>query len=222
MDSAPPAAHDPGPLPPAPTPALSDRCSNCGAPPRRGAARFCTYCGAAFPAAQAPPPSALEGRARALALLQEQREFAEAMRRTPSVAMHVAGAGCPIAFLCVWIAMAIGMGVFAGGFGGAPFPFALVPFGMAAVGVFMLLTLVRRAGKLATGKLEREPAVVVSQRTSRGEKSSTDHVTLEYENGDREEYQVSGKLAGQLAVGDMGVAYEKGGYLVDFTRIDLR
>ena len=144
------------------------------------------------------------------------------MRRTPSVALHVAGAGCPIAFLCVWIAIAIGMGVAAQGFAGAPFPFALVPFGMAAIGVFLLLTLVRRAGKLATGELEREPAAVVSQRTSRGENSSTDHVTLEYENGDREEYQVSRKLAGQLAVGDMGVAYEKGGYLVDFARIQLR
>lgn len=204
---------------------MPQRCSNCGAPPRRGAARFCTYCGAAFPAGQAPPPTALEGRARALALIQEQTEFAEAMRRTPSVAMHVAGGGCGIAFVGVWIAMVFVFFVAGSSMThGSPvaLPFKLIPLFMLGGGAFLLFTLLRRTGRLAAGKLEREPAAVVSQRTSRGENSSTDHVTLEYENGEREEYQVSGRLAGRLAVGDMGVAYEKGGFLVDFARIEPR
>ena len=197
-------------------------CSNCGAPRKREGARFCAYCGARFPGdsetARAPRPE----RAEVLEALRDTPEFARALTHVPRVRGGLVGAGCLTLFLLVWLggvaAFAFGASTFTSGLDiGAPF--LIVPLLMFAGGLYALIAHLRRTHRLATGALEREPAAVGAKRTRVVNDSSTELFTLEFEDGEREERAIPPRLAPTVAVGDVGVAFSKGGILVDFGRI---
>ena len=109
---------------------------------------------------------------------------------------------------------------------GAPLLFKIFPVIFLIVGVGVVMQGVSGLARLTRGPLERLPAVVAGKRQhydtdSEGSGSTTYYVTLQTENGDRKEHLLPGKLYGQLERGDTGVAYLKGGFLLDFRRLRL-
>lgn len=198
-------------------------CPECGARPRRAGARYCAYCGTALPegALGATPAPAEEGRERLFAAMRRSREMQEALAHDPPTAAIHRSHGCTLAFIGVWTAGALGLGFLAArehGIG-APLALSIVPFAMAALGVLGFIQLKRKAREFAVAPLAKEPAIVVGKRTVVGEDSSTEYAALEFEEGDREEFPLAGKLAGDLAQGDMVVAFIKGGRLLDCRRL---
>ena len=201
----------------------STPCPQCGASRKGADARTCDYCGTVLVA----EPSARERReadlARDFEELRRSTEFARAIVASPSITGHLVGGGCVVVFLLVFVGVAGFMALSASSTIGGPvsLPFTIVPLMIGAVGVFMLFTVLGRARRMATSPLEREPAIVVSKRSTKSEDSSTHYVTLQFESGIREVSNVSGILYGQLATGDLGVAYRRGGILLDFRRLSL-
>ena len=69
-------------------------------------------------------------------------------------------------------------------------------------------------------------AVVIDERVavSGGGKNSavrtTYYATVQFQAGDRLEYETYGWLAGRIAAGDLGVAFTKGDTLIDFLRLE--
>ncbi|HEX7703711.1 MAG TPA: DUF2500 family protein [Kofleriaceae bacterium] len=104
------------------------------------------------------------------------------------------------------------------------FAFVIVPIIFIVVAVVM----VAKAMKFASAPITNELLVVVDERvavTGGGENSSahtTYYATLQDRSGARLEYRTYDWLAGGIAAGDIGVAYLKGGRLVDFSRLDIR
>ena len=81
--------------------------------------------------------------------------------------------------------------------------------------------------ELQRGELKRVAALIVDERTdingdgAGGAVQTRYFASLESEAGRREEYEVDGRFSGKAAPGDVGVAYFKGPYLVDFERIPV-
>jgi hypothetical protein len=123
-----------------------------------------------------------------------------------------------IGFAIFFISQTTKMGA---GSGPAGIMFVVVP-------VIMMLM----AGKMALGSvsfakapLNNELVVIVDERTatSGGAKTSvTTHyyATVQTRDGARAEYATYGWVAGRIAPGDIGVAFLKGGHLVDFLRLE--
>ena len=122
-------------------------------------------------------------------------------------------------FAITFIGVAIVMGVGATSMGAGIM--AVVPFGMALVGVFFFLTAVRKQTRLASAPQERLPVRIMDERTSRSEKSTSYYATLQKEDGDRFEVPVDARTASEIAPGDMGIAYMKGGIMLHFERVPV-
>jgi hypothetical protein len=107
---------------------------------------------------------------------------------------------------------------------GAPLLFRLFPVIFLIVGIGIVMGGISGLARLTGSPLERLPSVVVGKRQhydtdSEGSGSTTYYITLQAEDGNRKEHLVPGKLYGQLERGDTGVAYLKGGFLLDFRRV---
>lgn len=144
------------------------------------------------------------------------------MRSTPTAP----GLGCGTVFAVVFFAAFIGVGllIFTGmSRVGAPGVFLLVPLGFVVIGVLAGGGVLRRIGGFARAPLRREPALVVGERRDVArddDSSSTSYfVTLEFPDGARRELQTHGPAAGAVSAGDLGVAYLKGDFLLDFQRL---
>lgn len=198
-------------------------CPECGARQRRSGARYCAYCGIALPesALGAAPASAEDSRARLFEAMRQSQEMAEALAHEPPTTGVRRGMGFGLLFIGIWTAGALFMGMMAlrGRSMGAPAALAIMPFAMAALGVLGFFQLKRKARRFAAAPLAKEPAIVVGKRTIVGEDSSQEYAALEFEEGDREEFALAGKLAGDLAQGDMVVAFIKDGMLLDCRRL---
>jgi hypothetical protein len=142
----------------------------------------------------------------------------------------VLGGACGTAFFGVFTVVAVAMsgiwftvGSNAGGVFGL---LGLVPLGMAALGVAMAAKTVARTSSIASSPTEHHLALVRDKRVEvsgggdNSRASTRDYVTLEYEGGRRKEHSIDSQLARRIASGDVGVACERGGFLVDFVELD--
>lgn len=164
-----------------------------------------------------------------LAAVRRHPRFAELERRRPSTAGRTFLHLLKILFLLVFA----GLGAFfvAMGPGGT--------FGAVWVGLSLLFTVVGLAGavwtawrlfRLSTSRLERLPARVTGKRqdvrrhsdsSNTTSTTTTYYVTLELEDGERRELESRGRLYGRLSSGDVGVAYLKYRYLLDYERLEV-
>ena len=114
---------------------------------------------------------------------------------------------------------------------GASHPFGTV-FGLiclffVAVGVLVVASSMKKTAAFASAPLERLQALVADKRThvSGGDGDSAAStryfVTLETREGRRLEVGTAGKVAGKAVAGDVGIAYVKGGVLLDFERVQV-
>jgi hypothetical protein len=141
-----------------------------------------------------------------------------------------------VALLIFVVALGMGglFGLFgsqvAGGPGAAmgiiPLLMAIVPLGMAGVGVFLFLAVRKKMQTIESAPVVAAPVIVVDKRThvsgGSGDSSArTDYfVTCETEDGQRKEYQVwDGNLYGRMAPQDAGIVYLRAEYALDFDRV---
>jgi len=204
------------------------QCGNCGAAVARLDARYCEFCGHELPRPAAPPPVAPAGpygdvEAR-FAALQQHAELQRLMLQVPKVA----GIGCGMVFTVGFFVVFIGVAVFMLGVmgeTGAPGFMKIVPLFFIIAGGGAAIAMVRRMSNFSRAPLQREPAMVVGERTEvsgggRNSSSSTTYfVSLEFPGGRRNEYRTQGPVVGKVSDGDVGVAYLKGEFLVDFERL---
>ncbi len=96
--------------------------------------------------------------------------------------------------------------------------FVVIGIGLIGHGIFRLF-------KLIFSSINRLPALIMDKRVSvrgGGQSSSARtnyYVTLEFSDGERREVQVRGKLYGEITKDDVGVAYIRDRYLLDYRRV---
>lgn len=116
-------------------------------------------------------------------------------------------------------------------------PMALIPMAMAAAGAFAFFSVLARKRKFEAAPLERVVVLIREENTEvsvshthqhtrngshREARVRQDHfVLLELENGDRQSHQVDAELAHAVTKGDVGIAYLKGGVMLDFKVLPL-
>jgi hypothetical protein len=199
------------------------QCSGCGARVTQSEGRFCQYCGAELPALprEEPPPS--ESSPDPFAALSRDPALEQILALRPSTAAPMMGYGCGI--VAGFFFIAVSLFVFTGFQMVGGFPFSLFPLLFVGIGVTIVVVSIRKAMKYGGAPLESRPALVSGERTmvtggGRDSSASTSYfVTLEFEDGRREEYRTTGKVTGEVREGDLGVAFVKGGYLLDFRRL---
>ena len=131
-------------------------------------------------------------------------------REFPNSAGAYLGAGCIITFLVVWCLIAVVFTVVFYAVGGECF--AAIPALMTVFGIVFLVATFRRMHRYSQAPTEGTPAIVVSKQ-SRGSENIRNYITLEFENGQRQEYSIGDeRQAALIGIGDAGVA---------FTRLDV-
>ena len=95
----------------------------------------------------------------------------------------------------------------------------IVPGLMMVVGIAVLAHLIRRTALYSSAPTQAVPAIVVSKH-SRGSEVPTSYVTLEFEDGRRQEYRIGHEReAALLGVGDAGVAFTRLDVFLAFDRV---
>ncbi len=193
-------------------------CPSCGARMMSGE-KECPYCGNSIEQAGDLSPE-LSHDLRALARSSELQGL---LTYTPSSVRARAGQAILMVFGLVFTSFAVFFIVMAKR-SGAPLIFRLFPMIFVLVGAAMVIGGLRGLVKLASSPLERLPAVIVGKRqhyssNSKGSGSTSYYVTIQTEDGERKEHLVQGRLYGEVERGDVGVAYLKGGFLLDFRRV---
>ena len=194
-------------------------CPHCGAVRTAEAGRSCADCGAEL---SGPPPGPETLSARFAALARDPELHAWAARR-PSVTAIAVQLGFGVIFAGVFVGVASFV-LLQSGDRAVPAGFRLVPGFMLLVGLGMAVTFAARALRFARAPRRHEPALVTGKRTKithggrNTQTSTTDFVTLEFADGQRHEYRARGPVMGRCAEGDLGLAFLKGEYLLDFAR----
>lgn len=210
-------------------------CAECGARPKRREDRFCAFCGHELPRPVAAVPTPSVAREARFENARRSAAYAHALQHEPSTRHLALGGTFGTVFLVFFAVVALGiggvgcsMGALSGSGFGLTFSgiFTLVPIGMAAFAIFAAVKSAQRTSAIVNSPTDRRLAVVRDERTAvsgggRNSSASTQYyVTLEYEEGGRKEHPVDPGLASRVAPGDLGVACERGGYLVDFVPLD--
>jgi hypothetical protein len=153
-------------------------------------------------------------------IAKESKEFRDLLNYLPSSVPRIAQQVSKTTFGLVFIFIAVFVILFTRDMDG-DLRFWLAAVFFAIVGVGYVLVGVSGLAGLTSRPLERLLAVVVwkSEEYDTGSGSTSYYVTLQTENGNRKEHLVPGKLYSQLERGDTGVAYLKGGFLLDFRRL---
>jgi hypothetical protein len=161
-----------------------------------------------------------------LSRVRSSPDFAALEAHVPSSKPAAARFGCGVAFGLVfagfggfWTYMAYSMNRDPEGFS-RYFPL----FGLLFVGIGLFLSIgaLVKGLRFSSALLERRVAGVLDERVhvlrgAQGQGSRTRYyATLLFEGGERQELGVSSQIAAGLAPGDVGVAYLKGGVLLDF------
>ena len=207
---------------------MTARCPNCAALAREADQRYCAYCGHALPREEPPPASRPPSVAELLAEVERHPELRSWMAHRPSGVGFAFGLGATAVFGLVFAGIALVMLKLVGGFGGMPGVFGLVPLLFVGVGLLVAFGVGAKALRFVNAPLLRVPALIVDERTAvsgggRNSSASTSYnATLEAADGRREEYRIDGRLAGRVAPGDYGLAYLRGGILLDFRRAGSR
>lgn len=199
------------------------RCSRCSAPVQDDRWTNCPYCGTVLNKPSIDPLRAVVAPER-FAAAERAPSYAELMRREPSATSQMLGFGCQSVFLIAWMlgTFVMTMLFLRAGAG----LFALVPAGMGILGIVLVARHSTRAVRFAQAPLERRVMVWRDERTvvsggGKNSSSTTTHfVLLEGRDSRRIEVPCRGKLAGQHAPGDIGIAYLRGDVLLDFQRLE--
>jgi len=203
-------------------------CPNCDAQITREATQFCTYCGTQLPHLELSRPATLEER---FAALEAHADYADLLAQQPSVKTELQSHTMMIVFLVVFVLMGLPiLGVFfVVGFASGPFLplFMLIPMAVVGLGIYLLVKTARSASAFKRAKLSSWPGHVVDERTKvsgggdNRRASTTYFVTLQDSAGRRREFRARGPVAGEIGTGDMGVAYSKAEFLIDFMRVEV-
>ena len=203
-------------------------CHHCGATIRNQAARFCEFCGTEHLRSEhATPGTPVQQRADRFARLKHHEDLSRLMELEPAIPPALPGLMLGFgAFFFVGLAV---VSVVFAAFGFVMMPFGLVflvPLALIWAGAIAFFRkLKRRVVDYNEAELVRRPAIVVARRTKvsgGGENSSastTNFVTIEVEDGRRDEFRAPDEVAGVVTVGDAGVAYLKFDLLLDFQRV---
>lgn len=199
-------------------------CDRCGATIEESA--FCKYCGARVvrPAASAQAGATDPAR---FELATASPNLAVAMAHEPKapVVINIVAPLFMAVFGIGFLAVSTSM---MGGDDGIPAPpgfrllFAAIPVAFIAICAWMVV----RGVRFARAPVQKALAVVIDERVavSGGGKNSsvrtTYYATVQFQAGDRHEYETYGWLAGRIAAGDLGVAFTKGDTLIDFLRLE--
>lgn len=211
---------------------------NCGAPPLASAGRFCTFCGAELPSEGSPLPpipsevagarfERLRAIPEALALIRVSRP-----EQPPVLEARAANSADPTIPLIILIgstALACYLVSITQGVQGTWIQtLAIVTaVGLALFGIRVIVRLASRVDSASRPEppepaelfSTRIPALVVDERISVGA-GTMNFATLQGEDGERQEHRVTAALAGQIAVGDIGIAAFSEKQLVEFRRFD--
>jgi len=197
-------------------------CPHCGARILRpGAQATCDYCSTELEISA--PPRVVE-RERRFARLRADPGLPALLQRP------VGGGGQLVAasFGLVISGAIVVVGVLAASASTslrAPGAFRIIPMLVVGVAILGFVQILRRTARFAHDPGRAIPALVVDERMEvRGGKDSShtqNYATLEGEDGQRRELETSDEVAGRIAPGDAGVAYERGGVLVHFARVDV-
>lgn len=197
------------------------RCPHCGAPILRpGSQTSCDYCSAEFPLAA--PPRAVE-RASRFARLRADPGFDALLARPIGGNEHLFAASFGLVVSGTVVVIGVLLAT-AGSDRGAHGAFRIVPFLVVGIALVGFVRILRRTTDFARDPGRAAPAIVVDERVAvRGGRKSThsqNYATLEDEHGARRELETSDEVAGRIAPGDIGVAYERAGVLVHFARVE--
>lgn len=227
----------------------SRRCLECGAVPREGDSKFCSYCGAELPVADVPAPETpAETTARRFERLREHPDARRALASRPSGRAAVAKSGGSAAgtllalgavglFVIFFMRVSSSMtstvvtpvsfrnGPSSGFESGFQMMFTLVPLVMLGGVIYQAVRVFGSSAKVARSPVSSQLALVVDEhREDRGrrERRRSVHVaTFEDERGARSSFEVPTAVARSLAPGDMGVLHSKGPAIVRFDRVDV-
>ncbi len=199
--------------------------------PSRLEARYCETCGSPLPAPAVAPPLApfedlapLGDIAGRFAALERHPEAARLLAHEPTTAS--AGARTAVGLVTLVVFLGVGLLVTVG-FSMVFPPMVLVPLTLVVLGAVMIARNLAKAWRAVKAPLVRAPALLTDERTrisGGGEDRSvtTEHfATLEFRDGTRRELEIEDELAGRISPGDMGIAFLKGDYLVDFGRVPV-
>ncbi len=192
----------------------------------------CMYCGTVLPqaaeqtlpAAPATPDQAREERFEALAHHPAMPGILAST--APSAVGEIAGGGFRVIFGLIFAGVALFILTMTRSVG-APGFFMLIPGFFIIVGLAISGSSLYKTASLASASVEKRAARVVDERvqvSGGGENSSastTYYVLLELRDGSRQEYKTSASVAGNVARDDMGIAFIKGGLLLDFLRVEV-
>ena len=180
------------------------------------AERECASCGSTM--AQ-PAESAPSERGHACQTPPQTRELEELLRYTPSAfdrnytLLGLAVGGLILTSLAVFLIVRLAAE-------GERLSVWLLPIILLSVGVLMVAAGAPGLVKLATSPLDRTLAVVVRKR--RGFPPGTLYfLRVRTDEGETKEYRVGKRLFREFEKGVTGIAYTKGGYLLDFKPVRL-
>lgn len=160
-----------------------------------------------------------------LKAVKNHPEYPDLLKLTPSSARIYGRSGCTAIIGLIFALATLFLNFFdpispPGFFRILLLAFTALGVGLVVYGLFRLI-------KVSTSRLSRGPAIVVDKRTavSGGGQSSpastTYYITLQLDDSDRHELEVTGKLYGKITKDDAGVAYIRDRYLLDFRRLTV-
>jgi len=199
------------------------RCSGCGAA-LSGDSGACSFCGTGGPVAAvaAAPPTASDLRTERFARLRESRKFTLALAHEPTSTGPVSGFVMRIVIGLAFAGIATVM-LNARGFREDRGAFTVIPVLFVLIGIGISIAAAMKWLSFAQARTETRPAIVVSKRIDvrGGKQSRTSYfVTFDFERGGRREYESQGSTYGMAREDDIGVAYLRSEYLLEFRAID--
>ena len=198
------------------------KCANCAAPVTLGSSRFCSFCGAELPALETHDSASYNPNvnlARRFASLEKHPDLERFLNYRP----NTSGASNQMYGQAIGGLLFAGVSVFitvmfatVGG------PIAIFPLLFVVFGLTMAFGGLKRSSSFRAAPLQRFRAAVIDERVkvSGGGKNSrastTYYATLQTQEGQRTEFEVIEETASKVAAGDIGLAFVKGGILLDF------
>ncbi|MBN2217445.1 MAG: DUF2500 domain-containing protein [Pirellulales bacterium] len=210
------------------------KCASCGADVLPGA--ICEYCGSTVDAVE------MNGsRVGCFGQVKRSPEYARrnAPERLASVPnLPAAATIVPLVGLALFIAVAGFMTImcwmmshwasqdFGTGQGLIPLAMSIVPMAMTGLGIFAFGKALRKSRELNQAPVEAEAVVIVAKRiavtggSNDGPAATSYHVTAEFEDGRRREFQTARPdLFGRLVEDDAGVLFFRADMALDFDRV---
>ena len=203
------------------------KCVQCGAPALASAGRFCTYCGAELPSEESPlppiPSQVVGARFERLRAIPEAAALIHVPTKKEPVSPPKQESLIPTVILaCAFSTGAILIASTSDSRAIQAVAILILVVSQVFVGkiIFHSINLEK---KKPTPEPSRVPVLVVDERirVSGLQMTTTyNYATLQGEDGERTEYAIGPRLAGRIAVGDVGIASFAEKKFVDFQRFD--